>query len=170
MGNFLAVTAFKVDSVPHVSSAITNFMASHGVQCQLLPASSPADERQDVQLYAPLGGWTVALWPAYFSMHDFPLARALASADNWLLSTVHVYDDEYWEHLSCSGITELHAFCSRPHFWENESPEDFQRIVGFDKKTRTLGLRARYPACTPAAVHGRCRPVAGPSGQSSPGR
>ncbi|MCS6297023.1 MAG: hypothetical protein H8K09_12385 [Nitrospira sp.] len=134
MGNFLAVTAFKTDSAADLMRVVPDYMKSHGVPCEVVPVDSPLNHRRDAQIYAPVAGWTVILWPEYFNIHDFPLVRTLAASQGWLVSTVHVYDDEYWEHLCCSGGTELHAFCSRPRFWEEESPDDFQRMSGYDTK------------------------------------
>jgi hypothetical protein len=71
------------------------------------------------------------LWPRYFNIHDFPLARAVASARSWLVSTVHVYDGDYWEHLCCSGGAELHAFGSRPRYWQDDAPADYQRMMAY---------------------------------------
>jgi hypothetical protein len=138
MGHFLAVTGFRTDSVADVARVITEHMKSHGVLCESVPVASPPNHQRDAQIYASVAGWTVVLWPEYFNIHDFPLVRALAAAQGWLASTVHVYDDEYWEHLSCSGGTELHAFSSRPRFWEHESPDDFQRTAAYDTEPSRL--------------------------------
>ena len=138
MGYFLAVTGFRTESVADVARVITEHMKSHGVPCESVPVASPPNHERDAQIYAPVTGWTIVLWPEYFNIHDFPLVRTLAAAQGWLASTVHVYDDEYWEHLCCSGDTELHAFCSRPRFWEQESPDDFQRMSAYDTESSRL--------------------------------
>lgn len=138
MGYFLAVTAFKTDSVADLARVVIDHMKSYGVPCESLPVDSQLDPQRDAQMYAPVAGWTVIFWPAYFNIHDFPLVRTLAASQGWLVSTVHVYDDEYWEHLCCSGGTELHAFCSRSRFWKEESPDDFQRMSGYDTEPSRL--------------------------------
>jgi hypothetical protein len=131
MGHFLAVTGFRSESVTDVAAAITDYLSSFGVPSESVPAGSPLNDRRDAEIYAPVNGWTVVLWPQYFNIHDFPLARAVAAARSWLVSTVHVYDSDYWEHLCCSGGVELHAFCSRPHFWQDDAPEDFQSMMAY---------------------------------------
>jgi hypothetical protein len=138
MGHFLAVTAFRIDSVADVARAITEDVASCSVSCESIPVASPVDLSRDAQIHAPVDGWTVVLWPEYFNLYDFTLVRRLAIARPWLVSTVHVYDDEYWEHLSCSRGVELHAFSSRPRFWERESPDDFRRMNAYDAEPSRL--------------------------------
>jgi hypothetical protein len=145
MGYFLAVTGFRRDSLADVTAAITDYMASHDVQAELVPVESQPNHRRDTQVYAPVDGWTVVLWPEYFNIHDFPLARAVAATRNWLVSTIHVYDDEYWEHLCYSGHTELHAFCSRPYFWQDESLDDFQRVMAYATKPSRLASVLSIP-------------------------
>lgn len=138
MGHFLAVTGFRTASIDEVKTAITDYLAAQAVQCEVLPVTLQIDHNRDGQLYASVEGWTVVLWPRYFNLHDFPLTRAIAETRNWLVSSIHVYDDEYWEHLCCFGSTELHAFCSRPGFWESESPDDFQRVMAYHTEPTRL--------------------------------
>ncbi len=138
MGYFLAVTAFRIDSVAGLTRIVTNHMNAHSVSCESIPVDSPPDHQRDAQIYAPVNGWTVILWPEYFNLHDFPLVRTLAASQQWLISTVHVYDGEYWEHLCCSGDTEVHAFCSRPGFWKEESPDDFHLMSGYNTEPSRL--------------------------------
>ncbi len=145
MGNFLAVTAFRSDSAADVSAAISGYLTGHGVSVETLSAGPP-DPGRDAQIYAPTSGWVVVLWPAYFNIHDFPLARSVATARNWLVSTIHVYDDEYWEHLAHNGPAELHAFSSRPSFWQDESPEDFERVASYDSTPERLAAAVGAPA------------------------
>ena len=137
MGYHLAVTAFRSDSVAEVTAAISDYLTGYDVSVETIP-SGPQDPIRNAQIYAPSNGWTVVLWRAYFNLHDFPLTRSVAAARNWLVSTVHVYDEEYWEHLAHNGPTELHAFSSRPNFWQNESPEDFERVARYDSTPKRL--------------------------------
>ena len=147
MGNFLAVTAFRSDSVADVSAAISEYLIGHGVSVESVSSGSP-DEGRDAQIYAPANGWTVVLWPEYFNLYDFPLASSVATARIWLISTIHVYDDEYWEHLAHDGATEIHAFCSRPNFWRDEAPDDFERVARFDSTPERLAAAFGCPTAT----------------------
>ena len=142
MGHFLAVTGFKTESIADVTSAITDYLGSHRVAAQSLPLGSRFNDGRDAEIYAPVNGWAVVLWPQYFNLHDFPLVRSVASVRGWLISTIHVYDSDYWEHLSCSGNTELHAFCSRPHYWQDDAPEDSERMMAYDSNPSRLAAAA----------------------------
>ena len=117
MGHFLAVTAFRTESIPAVVQTISDFMRTHEVTYEVLSAVPSINENTDAQIFAPADGWTVVLWPQYFNIHDFPLVRSIASSFPELISTIHVYDGDYWEHLAVLGARELHTFCSRPTYW-----------------------------------------------------
>src|SRR5512134_2239512 len=113
MGHFLAVTAVRSESTDEVARAVCNYMNKHQATYELVPASSAPMEDRDARLFSPINGWTVVLWPAYFNIHDFPLARSIGSSNAWLVCTAHVYDGDYWEHLAVLGSTELHSYSSR---------------------------------------------------------
>lgn len=132
MGHFLAATAFKTSDMEEVIDSISDYAKKHGVSADMAPNPVAEDWRRDAQLYAPDNGWTVVIWPDYFNILDFPLARSIARSTGWLVSTVHVYDGDYWEHLACSGDEEIHQFCSWPEYWADESPQDYQRMIEYD--------------------------------------
>jgi len=144
MGNFLAVSAFRFQPVGFVSQTIVEYANRYSVSVQVQPSIHMLDGRTDAQVYEPAGDWTVVLWPEYFNIHDFPLARAIAAAKGWMVSTVHVYDGDYWEHLCCSGPSELHVFNSWPAYWKDDAGEDFDRIQKYDstpsRLAQSLGL------------------------------
>jgi hypothetical protein len=138
MGDFIAVTAFRTQSVESVARAAIEYIRGFQVSAEFVPSIEPLDLRNDAHIYQPPGDWIVTWWPYYFNVHDFPLARVMAAENNWLISTVHVYDGDYWEHLCCSGPTELHAFCSSPTYWQNDSAEDYGRILKYDSTPTRL--------------------------------
>jgi hypothetical protein len=144
MGHFLAVTALRSESVPEVVQAISRYLQSHDTKHEVLPGATPPDEATDALVFAPAGGWTVVLWPNYFNIHDFPLARAIASDQPWLVSSVHVYDGDYWEHLAVQGASELHSYCSRPTYWE-DAPEELERVAAFSPEPGRLAVAAGVP-------------------------
>jgi hypothetical protein len=147
MGYFLAATAFHSESVPEIVQAITEQMRSHDVTHEVLPGSSAFDEATDAQVFPPQNGWCVVLWPTYFNIHDFPLAKALAMARPWLISTVHVYDDHYWEHLAVQGSNELQSFCSCPTYWEDQ-PSELERVAKFKPSANQIAAAAGVSATT----------------------
>ena len=145
MGHFLAVTAIRSESTQEVTRAVCDYLKSHAVDYELVPATTPLSEDRDAQLLAPSSGWSVVVWPTYFNVHDFALAKSLASREGWLISTVHVYDGDYWEHLALQGSTELHAYCSRPNYWADE-PTELARVSAFDSSPNRLASAIGVPA------------------------
>jgi hypothetical protein len=130
MGHFLAVTAIHTESVSEVAQAISEFVQSHGVSHETMSGATPPQEATDALIFNPVNGWMVVLWPSYFNAHDFPLIKSIALSRGWLISGVHVYDGDYWEHLAFNKETELHSFCSRPGYWADE-PAELERVAAF---------------------------------------
>ena len=145
MGHFLATTAFRSDSVDEIKRAITEHFAAHGVKYQELDGSSSLDEATDALIFAPLNSWVVVLWPSYFSAHDFPLVASVGRARGWLISTMHTYDDDYWEHLAVRGSERLHSFCSRPSYWAGEAAE-LARVASFNPDPQRLSVALDVPS------------------------
>jgi hypothetical protein len=138
MGNFLAVSAFRFQPVDLVSQAIVEYAMRYSVSVEVQPSIDFVGGRTDAQVYEPANDWTVVLWPDYFNIHDFPFVRAIAATKGWMVSTVHVYDGDYWEHLCCSGQSELHLFNSRPAYWKDDADEDYSRIQKYDSSPSRL--------------------------------
>ena len=144
MGLFLAVAAVRSESTSEIVQAISQCMQSYDVKHEVLPGSTPLNDATDAQVFAPVNGWTVVLWPNYFNIHDFPVAKSIASAQPWLISAVHVYDGDYWEHLAVIGATELHSYCSRPTYWQDE-PAELERVANFNPAPERLADAANVP-------------------------
>src|SRR5438128_2524262 len=100
MGYFLAATAFRSDSVPETVRAISEFFLTYGVQHEVLSSGQARNHGTDALVFAAQNQWVVVVWPSYFNLHDFPLASAVGKTRPWLISTIHVYDSDYWEHLA----------------------------------------------------------------------
>lgn len=140
MSEFISAAAFRCESVQQVSEAITAYLSIHNVPVEPLPPGPPEFSR-DFHIYPPRDGWTVVLWPDGFGIYDFALAAAVASARQWLISAIHVYDGEYWEHLAVDGSEKLHEFSSQPAFWQDESESDFARMAAYDPRPEALASR-----------------------------
>jgi len=132
MGYFLAVTAIKTDSVEDIIATTIDYMTTYDLSTEIVNDLDNLDYKRDAQIYKTVAGWTVILWPEFFNVHDFPFARSIAASKGCLSSTVHVYDSEYWEHLACSGDTELHIFCSWPSYWKEAAPDEYREILGYE--------------------------------------
>lgn len=148
MGHFLAVSAFRTESVEDVITSICDYLKTHKAPAQrrMLPVNS--DDYTDAVIYEPRDGWCVVLWPSYFCSHDFPLVRSVSDAMATAASTIHVYDSDYWEHLFRYESRDVHLFCSRPYYWKednidlteqilayNSDPAEFCAILGMAKST-----------------------------------
>jgi len=117
MGYFLALSAIRDVPPPRVAAAIRDTVAPFGVG--LASAEGETDDVRDLHLYEA-GLWTIVLWPEYFNIHDLPLAEALSQDLSTIVSTVHVYDDEYWTHGLFQGGRLVDHFASRPRFFAHE--------------------------------------------------
>jgi len=123
MGYFLAVSAFRTDDTDAVCRAIVGYCMANGVGCGVEASPGHANEATDAVVYAPVDGWTCVLWPAYFNIHDFPLCETLSKDQGLAVSTVHVYDGDFWEHLFLDQGRALHRFSSWPDCFA-ENPEE----------------------------------------------
>jgi len=144
MGYFLATTAFRSNSVPETAQAISEYLLLHGVQHDILSSPQTRDNSTDALVFAPQNQWVVVLWPNYFNLHDFPLAAAVGKTRPWLISTIHVYDSDYWEHFAVQGTEELHSFCSRPGFWAEE-PLELERVAKFRPDPQRFAAAVNVP-------------------------
>jgi hypothetical protein len=144
MGHFLAATAFHSESTHEVVQAISTFLRTYEVKHELLSGAASLNDDTDAQVFEPARGWVVVLWPKYFNIHDFPLAKEIAEARSWLVSTVHVYDGDYWEHLAVLGARELHSHCSRPSYWQDE-PAELERMAHFNSAPEALAQVVKVP-------------------------
>ncbi len=141
MGNFLAVSAVRDCSPQTVAAAIADYARRHGLDAAVLTADT-AVNGQRAGVFAPVDGWTTVLWPPYFNIHDIEAAIALSAATQTLVSTMHVYDDQYWVHVLARDGLVLDRFASRPTYFE-PTPQEAER----------LGTRYKGdPAITAAAL------------------
>ncbi len=166
MSEFLAVTAFHSASTDQVIEAISQHLGAHGVASIFDRAATKPNDRTDAQVYSPVNGWAVVLWPEYFNVHDFGLARAVATRTGWLVSSVHVYDSQYWEHLCVVGDRELHIYNSRPAFWKIDSPDDFVRISRYESDPRRLAAHVGVPVQEIAPYFVNASDLADPNAKS----
>ena len=115
MGLFLAVTAIRAEHA-HVMEAICRYAQGHGVRCQAMDAANGREpsEHTDVAIFRSVDGWSRVLWPVYFNVHDFPVAKFLSAELGTMVSTINVYDGQAWSHGLFEGGEELDRFCSMP--------------------------------------------------------
>lgn len=167
MGHFLAVTAFRTESVHSVTEAISNYVKHREVSIEILPSTAEVDESTDVTVYLPQDGWCVVLWPMYFNIHDFAFVREITSTELATgsstvtnlsqsfstVSTIHVYDGDYWEHLFCANGEELHLFCSNPDYWGDEGEDGGQQVYKIDPEKMCACLKVDPAKIRPYLVN-----------------
>jgi hypothetical protein len=120
MGSFLAVSAFRDRSVDAVAESVRKFMSAHGVAFEFVNTAEP-DPHVDAAAYSPPNGWTVFLWPEYFNVHDIPLCEIVSRDLQTLVSTVHVYDDDYWTHVLFDRGELVDRFASMPGYFADDA-------------------------------------------------
>ena len=128
MGYFLATSAFRTNDFDGVVAAVAAYCAKHDAAVKPFTGSEPSPST-DAQFYAPEKGWTTCLWPNYFNIHDFALCSAVAEEMDIDVSTVHVYDGDFWEHLFVKGKDKIHFFCSFPTYFAPEETESVDQSV-----------------------------------------
>ena len=116
MGHFLAVSAFRDRSVQSVSDAVVAYAKRFDCDCEPATGGEPDDSR-DALVFPPENGWTAILWPSYFNIHDIELCRNVSSALAAIVSTVHVYDGDYWTHALIESGTVRDVFASMPYYF-----------------------------------------------------
>lgn len=120
MGEFLAAIAFRDVAPDVVAAALCDYCAASGVGAAILAPDEP-DFQRDALVCAPDGGFTRVLLPPYFNAHDFALAAALSESLGTLVSSIHVYDGDYWAHATWDAGVLVDRFCSMPDYFE---PDD----------------------------------------------
>ncbi|MHC5058628.1 MAG: hypothetical protein ACYTKD_28555 [Planctomycetota bacterium] len=122
MGYFLAVSAFRrvtsSDLVPHIQ----RYLSRHDVDSRI-DGGPEADENRDALFFPSCGDWIVVLWPSYFNLHDVPLCRQVSREAACTVSTVGVYDGDYWRHgLLHEGVL-VDRFASVPDYFAGTRDE-----------------------------------------------
>ncbi len=144
MGHFLAVSAFKNQTVEVVASSIAAYAGEYGVTCDLNPDSN-YNSKTDATIFAPDNGWTIVLWPEYFNIHNIEVCRELSLRMHCIVSTIHVYADDYWTHVLFDQGRLLDRFASMPNCFADDAkaPGLRQRWAGnADVISQALSLSA----------------------------
>ena len=133
MGHFLAVSAVKTNDVEGLAENIDKYAKENGVKSQRLEGKVELSEDRHVLVFPPENGWCVVLWPAYFNIHDVPAAKYLSENLNALVSSVNVYDGDYWCHSFFDSGVQIDSYCSMPGYWaenDKELKENIEKYKG----------------------------------------
>jgi hypothetical protein len=113
VGEFVAATALRTSDLDAVQAAAVR----HG------RVRDTDDERlTTVGIWAPVNGWTVVIWPNWFS--DLNVVSPKLSADlGTLASAIDVYDGDFWTHQLWRDGVELDRFNSSPEYFAQDRQE-----------------------------------------------
>ena len=160
MGHFLAVTAYQNTQPDLLLNTLSAYCSEVSVGCS---ESKVPQDSKDGLIYPPQNGWTVFLWPSYYNVVDLQSAQTMSGKLRTLVSSIHVYDDDYWTHGLFQNGENIDLFCSHPEyhgtgFFENRrlaklwsgSSEKIaaacgippERIAGYLRNNRKLGSKA----------------------------
>ncbi len=119
MSESVTTTAFRDCPVERLNQAIRSVCAQHSLTVEDLGSIdvSAGLDLETALLHAPKSGWTVIVWPEYFTRHHFPMVERLSAELQITASAVQVPDGSHWTHrLYVSGEC-VDQFSSYPDLW-----------------------------------------------------
>jgi len=124
MGEFVTVTAFRTDAASEVLDAVGRFFSSHGWPAGRVEDAGPLTG-DDIAVYPPTDGWTVVMWPGYFT--ELAAVQFVSREMGVLASTVRIHDGDYWSHSLLRGGVFLDRFATMPDYFTDD-PEQISRL------------------------------------------
>ena len=110
MGHFLAATAVKTNDVDSLAGCIDEYAKGYGVKSQIVQEKVAPREDRHVLIYPVKNDWCVIRWPEYFNVHDVPAAKYISDKTSAFVSSVNVYDGDYWCHAFLRQVSKLIRF------------------------------------------------------------
>lgn len=156
MGEFLSISSVRGRPAREIAEALTGYAAEYGV------STASGKQAADVVDFIEVPGttWTVVGWPRAFTGHN-PVACRLSGTLTTIVSSIDVYDGDFWRHVLCEKGHVVDRFTSdRGYFGPDDDPGEawngsataIAAALGL-----TPGLVAPY-LVQPARQHGRARP------------
>lgn len=156
MGHFFATTAFKSSDESSIADAIVQYSKQYDVKARILDKVKQPNEKTHGIIFPPTNGWCVVIWPNYFNIHDVPLANFISESLKILVSTVNVYDGDYWCHYLFENGKKIDNYCSIPDYWaENET--EAQELIS--RKNGTPELVAECIGINKEKIEGYFQPL-----------
>ncbi|MDR7274041.1 hypothetical protein [Catenuloplanes atrovinosus] len=112
--------AFRHDDAGEVARLVVAYAAERGVEARVGSASG-GEIADQADVYEPLDGWTVVMWPSTSGDAAVELARAVSGRLGTVASCVSAYEDDFWSHLVFEAGRERDRFTSRPDYFEEEA-------------------------------------------------
>lgn len=104
-----------------VAAAVFRYAEKHGAPAEFVEPDS-GDGRSTVDLWAPRNGWIVTIWPTHFTGLN-AVAQWLSGELTTLVSTIDVYDGDFWNHVLWRDGAEADRFSSWPDHFEADRHE-----------------------------------------------
>jgi hypothetical protein len=115
VGEFVAATALNTSDLDAVQAAT----ARHG---RVRETAGDEEARTTAGIWAPVNGWTVVIWPNWFT--DLDAVSPKLSADlGTLVSAIDVYDGDFWTHQLWRDGVEIDRFNSSPEYFVQDRQE-----------------------------------------------
>jgi hypothetical protein len=119
--------AFRHDDAGEVARLVVAYAAERGVEAHVGSANGGKITDQ-ADVYEPLDGWTVVVWPSTSAEAAAEMAQAVSGRLNTVASCVSAYEDDFWSHLIFDAGRERDRFTSRPDYFEEESGTEHRWI------------------------------------------
>ncbi len=117
----MAAAALRAGDVDEVVAAVVRYASRHQVPAEVIDPVE-ADGKSSTDLWLPRDGWIVTIWPTWFTGLG-AVAKWLSGEFGTLVSTVDVYDGDFWNHVLWRDGKELDRFSSWPDHFTNDRSE-----------------------------------------------
>ncbi|MDP9796357.1 hypothetical protein J2S43_004869 [Catenuloplanes nepalensis] len=119
--------AFRHDDAGEVARLVVAYAAERGVEAQV-GAPGGGEAANQVDVFEPLDGWTVVMWPGTGAEATVEIARVVSLRLGTVASCVSAFEDDFWSHLVFESGRERDRFTSRPDYFEEESGTEHRWI------------------------------------------
>lgn len=116
----MAVSAFRTGNADGVLTAAGRFFSTNTCLAEQVPDAEPVTE-DDVLAFRPVNGWTVVMWPLYFT--ELAAAESISRDLGVLASTVRIHDGDYWSHALLRNGATLDRFATMPDYFTDDPIE-----------------------------------------------
>ena len=142
MGHFLACSALRDVDIHEVAGLFAEYARSYGVAVDRIDQINESTKDTEMALFfAGDNSWSTVLWPEYFNIHDIGTALYLSEKLECLVSTVHVYDGDYWTHVLVENGAVLDRFASLPEYFVSDEKSAAQLRERWRGRPQVLSSR-----------------------------
>jgi hypothetical protein len=122
MGLFLNATAVRDVAVADLIAPIESWCSDHFVACSVATAIDLAPHGDAINIFDPIDGWTLVMWPGYFSYVE-EVGLHLSNALSTVVSAVSVYDSDCWQQSLTDGDQTIDRYATDPRYLTSDLEE-----------------------------------------------